>query len=292
MWKCRTLKEKALLQQDCERRTELFQPFIQDFEQLQREEKQSPVNAKTCGLATKAKPRKEYDARCVGHWIEGHHYRICGRLPKNSASCETFVQQLPLLFLHPIGSRFFSDLVSIERVPAGHVPVSLVGQWGGRAKTNVAALTALGLYEGYVYSSTDPTPPDWIAKDSCYGLEVDLCRRGVNHQYVIEAIPPYANGAMERLNDFRVNVSVKGKKPPNDPTQCNCSWITVFRDGEPFELTFTTRPVAQGEWFQLDYSNAFWRYRMTLPDLKKKPLASNSILLRKMKQYKKETNVL
>lgn len=176
-------------------------------------------------------------------------------------------------------------LECVRVTPGSGVPMALVGQWGVRPRAGVTikAGEPLGVYEGLVFQrgSCPPCVPVdsdfhanlWLGPDSSDHLKVCLptislplivCDAigGNSVCQIIAPDPPYGNGMMERINDFRDDVKQPGSGTVNDRKKLNCEWVTVLADFQPFEIVVATTDIVAPAWLLLDYGEGYWQYRL------------------------------
>ena len=199
------------------------------------------------------------------------------RRHSNERAHHFFSQQLSaLLAYRPLGSRYRDDLVEVRPVRADDgMPASVVGELGVVAKVPIPQDTLIGIYEGRILNwldlYTNKENADYFMDASPPSLSsssADEEDRLVEGDFTIDPTFPYGNGVMERINDYRLDVSQTDLDPLEDEAvnpfaRCNVHALQMLSEkGEPWTCIVSSAAIDIDKPLLLDYGPLYWRAKL------------------------------
>ncbi len=140
----------------------------------------------------------------------------------------------------------------------------MVGQWGVRPRKGetLEKGEVIGVYEGLVYHKERPAYLP-AHSDNRFCLSARNKDGVLIQEFSVDPHAPYGNGMMERLNDYREDVTHPTCTERNDTDRISCDWVEVCLDGEPFVCVVTTKRITHDDWCLIDYHESYWSSLLT-----------------------------
>ncbi len=174
-----------------------------------------------------------------------------------------------LLSNRPLGSRYRDDLVEVRPVRIeDDMPSALVGQLGVVARVKIPKDTLIGIYEGRILNWFDLYTHK---KNADYFMDASPPSRSstseedrlVEGDFTIDPTFPYGNGVMERINDYRLDVSQPEDEAANPFGRCNVHALQMLsEEGEPWTCIVSSAAIDIDKPLLLDYGPLYWRAKL------------------------------